>query len=75
MTKENYIINKLSKLPPMVIEIAYLYAINITTYGVDVTEKWLTVTQQAYALEQAYKKGYYEGRTDGIQQKTDRLHL
>ena len=68
MTKEEKIaqaenqmlIDELSKMPPMVIATAYLHAINYTTYGVDVTEKWLTAIAQAKALEQAYKKGYYE---------------
>ena len=54
------LINELSKMPPMVIATAYLHAINYTLYGEDVTEKWLTATQQASALEQAYKKGYYD---------------
>ena len=54
------LINELSKMPPMVIATAYLHAINYTLYGVDVTEKWLTATQNASALEKAYKKGYYD---------------
>ena len=54
------LIDELSKMPPMVIATAYLYAINDTSYGVDVTEKWLTATQNASALEKAYKKGYYD---------------
>lgn len=54
------LIDKLSNMPPMVIATAYLHAINYTLYGEDVTEKWLTATQQAYALEQAYRKGYYD---------------
>lgn len=54
------LIDKLSKMPPVVIAIAYLHAINYTLYGEDVTEKWLTATQNASALEKAYKKGYYD---------------
>ena len=60
MTKEEQLIEELSKMPPMVIATAYLYAINYTLYGEDVTEKWLTATQNASALERAYKKGYYD---------------
>lgn len=68
MTKEEKIqdyekkklIEELSKMPSMVIATAYLHAINYTLYGEDVTEKWLTATQNASALEQAYKKGYYD---------------
>ena len=61
MSKEEQILDKLSKMPPMVIATAYLYAINFTLYGVDVTKEWLTATQNASALERAYSKGYYEG--------------
>lgn len=53
-------IEELSKMPPMVIATAYLHAINYTVYGEDVTEKWLTATQNASALEKAYSKGYYD---------------
>lgn len=57
------LIDELSKMPPMVIATAYLHALNYTLYGEDVTEKWLTATQNARALEQAYKKGYYDALT------------
>ena len=58
--KSKQLIDELSKMSPMVIATAYLHAINYTLYGEDVTEKWLTATQQAYALEKAYSKGYYD---------------
>jgi len=54
------LIDELSKMPPMVIATAYLHAVNYTLYGVDVTEKWVTATQNASALENAYRKGYYD---------------
>lgn len=54
------LIDLLSKMPPMVIATAYLHAINHTLYGEDVTEKWLTATQNASALDKAYRKGYYD---------------
>jgi hypothetical protein len=54
------LIDKLSKMSPMVVAAAYLHAINYTFYGEDVTEKWVTATQQAAALEKAYRKGYYD---------------
>lgn len=54
------LINELSKMPPMVIATAYLHAINYTLYGEDVTKAWVTATQQACALEKAYRKGYYD---------------
>ena len=69
MTKEKQIqdyerkklIEELSKMPPMVIATAYLYAMNFELYGVDVTKEWVTATQNASALSRAYEKGYYEG--------------
>lgn len=54
------LIDELSKMPPMVLATAYLHAINYTLYGEDVTEKWVTATQNASALEKAYMKGYYD---------------
>ena len=54
------LIDELSKMPPRVIATAYLHAINYTLYGEDVTEKWVTATQNASALGKAYRKGYYD---------------
>lgn len=54
------LIDELSKMPPMVIATAYLHAVNYTLYGIDVTEKWITATQNASVLEKAYRKGYYD---------------
>ena len=48
------LIDELSKMPPMVIATAYLHALNYILYGEDVTEKWLTATQNARALEKDY---------------------
>ena len=61
------LIDELSKMSHMVIATAYLHAINYTLYGEDVTEKWLTATQNASALEKAYRKGYY----DALQRQTE----
>ena len=60
------LIDELSKMPPMVIATAYLYAINYTSYGEDVTEKWLTAIQNASALEKAYRKGYHDAKADKV---------
>ena len=57
---EKQLIDELSKMALMVIETAYLHALNYTLYGVDVTEKWVTATQNASALEKAHRKGYYD---------------
>ena len=54
------LIDELSKMPTPVIATAYLYALNYTRYGEDITEKWETAIQNASALEKAYKKGYYD---------------
>ena len=54
------LIEELSKMPPMVISTAYLYALNYTLYGEDVTEKWLTSIQNSRALEKAYREGYHD---------------
>ena len=59
--KIKYMLNNLSKMPPMVIETAYLKAVCFELYGVDVTKEWVTATQNASALSKAYAKGYYEG--------------
>ena len=48
---------------------AFAYAHYMMMLGVNITEKWDTVTQQSANLEQAYRKGYY----DGIE-KTIALH-
>jgi len=61
------LVDELSKMPPMVLATAYLHAINYTLYGEDVTEKWVTATQNACALEKAYGKGYY----DALQRQTE----
>ena len=62
------LIDELSRMPSMVIATAYLHAINYTLYGEDVTEKWVTATQNASALEKAYRKGY----NDALQRMSER---
>lgn len=66
--KIKQLIDELSKMPPMVIETAYLYAINRVTYGEDVTEKWLNATQISSVLEKVYNKGYH----DALQEQAER---
>lgn len=66
--KSKQLLDELSKMPPMVIATAYLHAINYTLYGVDVTEKWLTATQNAYALEKAWQKGFNDAMERAIQE-------
>ena len=64
--KKQALIDTLSKVPIEVLQTAYLYAVNYTKYGVDVTITWQTATQNAYALEKAYKDGYFEGYSEGL---------
>lgn len=65
--KSKRLIDELSKMPPMVIATAYLHAINYTLYGVDVTEKFVTATQNADVLEKAYRKGYHDALQRNIE--------
>jgi predicted DNA binding protein len=60
MKNNDFILNKLSELPQATLEIAYLYAVNLSQYGVDVANKWLTAVQQNEALNRAYERGYYD---------------
>ena len=61
------IIDELLKMPPMVLSTAYHYATNYIRYGEDVTKEWTTATQNASALEKAYRQGYY----DALQRKAE----
>lgn len=54
------ILKLLAQENDMVLSQAYLYAKNLVNYGVDIAEKWLTVTQQAEALDKAYRRGQYD---------------
>lgn len=69
MSKEEQLIEELSKMQPMVIETAYLYATNYTRYGEDVTEKWVTAVQQTSILEKAYRQGYCDALEELRKQK------
>lgn len=59
-SKQAAVLEELAKEDLQVLALAYTYAKNLQTYGVDVTEKWLTATQNASALEKAYLEGYYD---------------
>lgn len=74
MTKEEQLIDELSKMPPMVIATAYLYAINYTRYGVDVTKDWVTATQNASALEKAYIEGYHDALQRRAESEENEIH-
>ena len=69
MDEKGKMIEALSKYPDMVIKTALLYAMNLYDYGVDVTTKWETATQQAASLYSARQKGYYEALEEIKSQK------
>ena len=59
--KKQVLIDLMKDMPLSTLQIAFVYAKNYAEYGEDVTKTWLTVTENASALEKAYRKGYYEG--------------
>lgn len=58
--KKQALIDLMKDMPLPTLQIAFVYARNYAEYGEDVTRTWLTATQNASALEKAYKKGYYD---------------
>lgn len=52
------IIDMLSHYDKRILETALAYAINLWDYGIDVTQKWETATENAYALDKAYRKAF-----------------
>ena len=50
-------IKHFEEFPSQVIAMAWVYADCLTKYGVDVSEKWQTVTAQRDALNRAYVQG------------------
>ena len=64
ISMKNMLINSLASEPYECLSIAYLYAKQYLKYGVDVTEKWDTVTKQTEALEKSYHVGYQEALKD-----------
>lgn len=61
--------DELAKMPRMVVETAYIYALNYIKYGENVTEKWLTATQQTSILDKAYRRGYYDALEEARKQE------
>lgn len=55
--EKKMLIDALNNMPTQVIATAYLHAMNYQLYGVDVTEKWRTATQNTANVEKAYLKG------------------
>lgn len=58
--KKSKILELLFKEDIQTISLAYMYAKNMTQYGVDVTKEWDTALRQTHALEQARLFGFRE---------------
>ena len=54
------ILEAMSQFDKQTLAVAYAYASKLVYYGVDVTEKWETATQQSAYIERAYTEGYAE---------------
>lgn len=59
-TEKETLLEQLAKENTMVLAQAYVYAKNLSTYGVDVTQKWLTAIENTANLERAYRKGWQD---------------
>ena len=51
------VIERLADYPTEVLNFALVYADRLITYGVDVTEKWETLTEQVAACDKAFIAG------------------
>lgn len=61
--------DEMEQFDPQILNLAYLYAKALISYGVNVTEKWETATEQSANLEKAYRKGFYEGVAAKLNEK------
>lgn len=66
--KRQELLALMKDMPFNTLALAYVYAKNYVEFGEDVTERWLTTTENVAALEKAYKRGYY----DALQQSEER---
>lgn len=53
-----------------VIKLGLMYAYNLIEYGVDISEKWDTITQQHAAMQSAYLKGTEDERKRYLRRET-----
>lgn len=60
--RQKALIKTLSDMPDNVIATAYVYAKSLIEYGVDVSEKWETVTSLTASLDVAYQRGRHDER-------------
>ena len=73
--EKKMLIDALNNMPARVIATAYLHAMNYHLYGVDVTEKWKTATQNTANVERAYLKGRRDEAEFWFRAKPDELLL
>lgn len=60
--ERNAVIEALTGMPSDLRAIALAYAVSAVKYGVNIAEKWETVTQQWAALDAAYQHGREDER-------------
>lgn len=52
------LIQSLSDFDTQTLSLALLYARNITTYGIDVTQAWQTAVENSDNISKAYNRGF-----------------
>ena len=55
-------IKRFDGFPDQVIATAWVYAVGLTKFGVDLSEEWATVTQKRSELYLAYRQGRIDER-------------
>lgn len=55
--KKQAMLDQLAEENEQVVALAFVYAKNMQTYGVDVTKAWNNAVQQSAALNKAYTRG------------------
>lgn len=58
---KDLLISELDRFDVNVLKLALMQARYYTLFGVDVTEKWDTATEQSHMLDSAYAKGFHDG--------------
>ena len=58
ITEREAILKAFADMDTQKLALAFVYAQYYVDTGVDITIKWQTATEQSYALEKAYHKGY-----------------
>ena len=72
--KKEVVIAKLNEMSLQELALAYCYVHKLVAYGADVTQTWATVVEQSAYLENAYRKGYYEGKGFQANQEADKTY-